>query len=425
MSTFAHLNLSHLHGIGLIPLAHAGEEHPAWHEAAKPADMPSVVPPPPPVFDSLREELGLPADICNRFLWGRCRYKRCRYVHDVEAAASFAALAQASASSSLSRSMASSSRAAVPPPPEELLSGDVGKVPPSSSKSWRSVDFLLRGESVNRNPYLKQFASSSWLPELLAAPESRSLFSIRGGSLRKELTEAFSLLHACKRGLAKLRGVGEHAAGQIPRSVISEATAQAVVVDLCCGKGFSSLVLALSMPKARIVALDKNPNMDLSHFCLAPNLSFEELDLVAPGVAEAWLDRVAKEATAAGLPLLVIGMHLCGSLSSRAAEIFGSLSAPPAAGACLVLVPCCLDGRRPFFKAQAKRLHLDPHRFWCMSLLLDLRDAGGREGVEQAAEEEICRREILIDDDVLSAKNTFLVATRRRVAGSVCAAAAA
>ena len=37
--------------------------------------------------------------------------------------------------------------------------------------------------------------------------------------------------------------------------------------------------------------------------------SFKELDLVAPGVAEAWLRRVAQDAAAAGLPLLVIGVQ--------------------------------------------------------------------------------------------------------------------
>eukprot|EP00927_Polykrikos_kofoidii_P032252 TRINITY_DN27536_c0_g1_i1.p1 TRINITY_DN27536_c0_g1~~TRINITY_DN27536_c0_g1_i1.p1 ORF type:complete len:502 (+),score=68.40 TRINITY_DN27536_c0_g1_i1:214-1506(+) len=385
----------------------------------------------------------MPFGPCTRFLWGRCRNKNCRYEHDVEAASANAAKAAALKSIPDSRSTASSrgvwEKAKKANDAKDDDGHAVSSTSPSLSESWRSVDFLLRGESVRKNPYLEEFASSPWLPTLLAAPECRNLFNIKGRSLRKELTEAYGVLRACMRGLRKLREhttrvIGGNIRAGVDDAVVAEDKAfveggndrigvdfdesgvvsaahaavsvavHAVVVDLCCGKGFSSLLLALSLPQARILAVDKNRSMDLTHFRLAPNLDFEELDIIAPGAAEARLKAAAIEADTLGVPLLIVGMHLCGALSARAAALFTSLPSPPVNGMCLVLVPCCLDGRRPKVKSLARRLRIDPYRYWCTSLLFEVHGADGPRSHT--------RRELLVDDNVLSAKNTFIVASR-------------
>jgi len=260
------------------------------------------------------------------------------------------------------------------------------------------VDFLLRGESVHNNPYLQEFARAPWLAQVLEAPECQSLLAVRGKSLRKELSEAFGALAACRRALAKLGRQGSDGAG-------------VKVVDLCCGKGFGSLVLSLSMPRAQILAVDKNPDMELAHFRGRSNLRFLELDVTLPdagarvqaALAESEGPALSEGGLAGGEDadacetevLLFVGIHLCGALSCHAARLYREAPGPTA----LVLSPCCLDGRRVAVKRHAKLLKVDPHLYWCLTLLFGEVPSSG------------CRRELFIDHDVLSAKNTFLLAT--------------
>ena len=69
--------------------------------------------------------------------------------------------------------------------------------------------------------------------------------------------------------------------------------------------------------------------MDLAHFRLADNLSYNELDVMSPAAVE-WLAEVEARARDRGSPLLVVGVHLCGLLSMRAISLFSKLAAPAA-----------------------------------------------------------------------------------------------
>lgn len=250
----------------------------------------------------------------------------------------------------------------------------------SANKMPASIRYLLDGESVQRNPYLKEFSGAPWLPRLLAAPACSRLFNVQGKRLRKELTEAFGLLHACKRALKKLQESLEstHDEG---RGV--------TIVDLCCGKGFSSLVLACSMPQANVLAVDRNAKMDLSHFNVCENLRFQHMDLESPKLA------TDLAATLDGSSLvLLVGVHLCGMLSIYATRLFKQMTCPSA----LILVPCCLDKRLPGIKERARRLRLNPYTYWCLTLLME--------------ELPICRRELLQDDDVWSERNSFILGVK-------------
>ena len=66
--------------------------------------------------------------------------------------------------------------------------------PKPPSESWRAIDFLLQGESVKFNPYLKRFASSSYLSTLLNDPSLDSMWRRKSKELRKELIEAYVLI---------------------------------------------------------------------------------------------------------------------------------------------------------------------------------------------------------------------------------------
>ena len=59
----------------------------------------------------------------------------------------------------------------------------------------------------------------------------------------------------------------------------------ATVVDLCSGKGFFSLVLALEYPRLRVIAVDSNAAIKTGHFGLLPNLSFLRADITSAAFA--------------------------------------------------------------------------------------------------------------------------------------------
>ena len=143
---------------------------------------------------------------------------------------------------------------------------------------------------------------------------------------------------------------------------------------------------------ARVVAVDRNRAMELAHFKLASNLSFHEIDLMSSAAAD-WLADVEAEARTREAPLLVVGVHLCGLLCLRATSLFSRLAAPAA----MVLVPCCLDKRLTAVKNTARRLHIDPYTYWCLTLLFSV---------------QCSRRELLLDDEVLSERNSFLLSVR-------------
>ena len=49
------------------------------------------------------------------------------------------------------------------------------------------------------------------------------------------------------------------------------------LLDVCSGKGMTALCLALEFPRARVVMLDSNGDMDLAHCRAVPNLRFEQV----------------------------------------------------------------------------------------------------------------------------------------------------
>ena len=109
----------------------------------------------------------------------------------------------------------------------------------------------------------------------------------------------------------------------------------AVLLDVCSGKGLTAVLLSFLLPEASIILFDSNPDMDLAHVAVRPNLRFEPLDLFAVGAL-----RTVDAAAATGSACVAIGTHLCGALSPRLIDL--ALRAPAVHG--LVLSPCCLRG---------------------------------------------------------------------------------
>lgn len=327
---------------------------------------------PPPTLNG-DQETAEDRGPCLRFAAGKCRRgSRCRFFHDQSLrAAPFIPMSRSVTSAGGEEGAAK----AIAEKGQEFEGVD------AKSSSWRSIDWMLRGESIKIQPYLKAFAEAPWLPELLDRRGCTSLFNKRGKNLRKEVTEAFGMVNAARRALAKV-GTAQNNDG-------------VVVIDACCGKGFGSLVLAQMMPDSIVHAVDSNTHMDLSHFREQMNIRFHEVDLFSAKAVELTTSAAA-EARTRGSPVLFVGTHLCGALSPRVIELFLGVVGPAA----LVLAPCCLDRKMPGAKLAAKRLRISPQSYWCQSLLQSIPLGETR------------RRELLIDDDVLSEQNTFILAAK-------------
>lgn len=206
----------------------------------------------------------------------------------------------------------------------------------------RSVEFLLEGASVRTNRHLQRFARAPYLERLLNDPSCNGLLSRKSQSLRKELSEAYAVLEQLEASIG-----GHQSAG---RELVA-------VVDLCCGKGFASLILACEFPNAQILGLDFDRRIDRQHAAAATNLHFVHRDIfdhALEGDLATWLaDHGARGGVCAA-----VGMHLCGALSPRAIHLFGAV---PALDICIV-APCCLDRRFDGqLKMQAKQLQVDPY----------------------------------------------------------------
>lgn len=158
----------------------------------------------------------------------------------------------------------------------------------------------------------------------------------------------------------------------------------ASIVDLCCGKGFLSLVLACEFPDAHVLGLDFDARIDTGHAAAAPNLAFVRRDLFADEL-EAELDAVlaAHGAGVEGALCVAVGMHLCGRLSPRAVRLFGVLGALDL----IILAPCCLDAKFDgALKLRARQLQVDPYECKVAQLTELLRELGAHvETVRDAA----------------------------------------
>ena len=134
---------------------------------------------------------------------------------------------------------------------------------------------------------------------------------------------------------------------------------RATVVDLCCGKGYLSMFLAELLPPERVrgcVLVDKAwPRHDIRHDTPAdrhinPEHIWGYRDAWPLPLATSALDlkkRCSRKRLGERLgdgdgddAVLLLGVHLCGTLSLRACELFNDNDA----AALLVLKPCCLPG---------------------------------------------------------------------------------
>ena len=174
---------------------------------------------------------------------------------------------------------------------------------------------------VGDSAHLASLLAAPWLERALEDDRTRRLFAGNSKAVRKEATEAWAVIGQVRHVLREL-GLPTDGAG-------------ATLLDVCSGKGMTALCLAMEFPRARVVMLDSNGDMDLGHCRAVDNLRFEQVDLFARDAADA-LTACAR----GGRGCIAIGMHLCGALAPRLLTLAARCQAVDAAVVC----PCCLKG---------------------------------------------------------------------------------
>jgi hypothetical protein len=230
---------------------------------------------------------------------------------------------------------------------------------------------------VDLSPYLQRFMEEPFLEEMLNDDRLRQLLSMR--KAHKEITEAYAVAN-------KVLAIAKQLAGSEFESTTGKGF---VVLDVCSGRGVSAVLMSFLLPDARIVMLDADGGMDLSHVSARPNLSFVPFDLFSGDAPSTITGLVG------GDRCIAYGVHLCGALSPRLATLSCRLSCIEA----LVLCPCCLRGSlgRAVQKEAAKR-------------------GGGHvihypvlvETMADLCRQEFLNLEVVFDASVLSPKNGFI-----------------
>ena len=270
--------------------------------------------------------------------------------------------------------------------------------------AWRTVQWLeARSGTARTNSYLREaLQSRAWALLSGGDPAFRSLANVKSRTLKKEITEAVAAAKAVERLLWK---VGSPEA----RRAAADGEGLAIV-DVGAAKGWCSLFLASRFPAARITMVDKDRGLNLEHLAALPNVSFTLLDVYRNDAAAVLRGLFG----AAGVQVL-LGIHLCGPLSIRAADLFKD-ELPDCTA--LVLAPCCLPKQRlPKAPRQdregfspvnfafglglckaAQRLQVCPYQLWATSLLFYFA--------------EFPRKELVADEFVLSSRNRLILVLR-------------
>ena len=265
-----------------------------------------------------------------------------------------------------------------------------------------------------------------WASRVLSDPRLRRLFA--GKKAHKEVTEAFAAAAKTRALIAALDATSDDQA--------SVDGAGWTIFDACSGKGVAAILYSFWFPRAKIVMLDADGAMDLTHVRARANVTFRHVDLYGESVVEAIRDECGdgdasdatsdatsdttsdvcgrSERSARGGAILV-GVHLCGALSPRLIDLAFGLDEIRG----LVLCPCCVKG----------------------TLGRDCVRSGKERGVGAYVVlcetfRALCEREICIgggdrgggfvriaaDEDVMSPVNCFITVAKPHGGGGLCEA---
>jgi hypothetical protein len=203
------------------------------------------------------------------------------------------------------------------------------------------IDYLI-DDIDNKSGYVKEWIDEPFMNKMRADPSFRRL--LNHNKLEKEMNESYMVYQQTKNLLKK---IGKSADDD-----------DIVIFDVCSGKGFTSVLLSLHFPKARIYMIDKCTKMNLEHLTSLPQVTFENFNVTKSDMLKFVNDR------AQGKFGLFLGVHLCGGLSVRFIDIYNRCEYLRA----MVLSPCCLDKRNTKLLQLSKTTKIDNYQLWTTEL---------------------------------------------------------
>jgi hypothetical protein len=259
----------------------------------------------------------------------------------------------------------------------------------------------------NIHPHLMACLSQPFWEQIKHKPEFATMTN--HNSLAKELTEAWSSYLKVKKLIERAFSQNEPKKQNEENnsdiqddgkaSNASDLISGVNIFDICCGKGYTSFLLGMMhdhLPQIkRIYAIDKNQKMKMDHLQSLEMIKFKIFDVNSKQF-QAWLSR--KSTKDSSCKSVMLGVHLCGELS----ELFVSLYNKHENVMGMVLSPCCLPKRNKTAAEKAKRLKVNNYTYWSMHLH------------QMIAFSSQSTTELTRDDDVLSEKNAYITAYRRR-----------
>eukprot|EP01041_Mallomonas_annulata_P002220 gene2220-4315_t len=234
-----------------------------------------------------------------------------------------------------------------------------------------ALDFVIKNANLAEpgtyNEYITHFSGSPWVSSIRDV--CRVDYSVKQlmnhKSLKKEITETMGALCLAEQAARRLEDSDISIAGSplILLTRLRQLGQRLTIYDVCSGKGLSSFFATFFLPEARIVMIDFNAKIRLDHLKnpICTNISYEHMDIYKQTFYDFLLEDSKILPDNVGGISIVLGLHLCGTLSTRLTQIYNSISSL----SILVLSPCCMpkkgkrDGDMVFRFARPSKVNPD------------------------------------------------------------------
>lgn len=266
-----------------------------------------------------------------------------------------------------------------------------------------ALDFVLQNarsavDNGTINLYIQEFVNYSWITDVkrMADTDYSVKQLMNHKQLKKEISETIGSLCQVERAL-RGRCVDRTFGPLLSFEALKLNESKIKFYDVCSGKGLTSFFLAFLFPSVQIVMVDFNANIRLDHLRSdrLKNVSYEHLDIHS----SAFEDFLLQDTKSTAINI-VIGIHLCGTLSTRLASLYNKL----ASISILLLSPCCIPKKGKGGKELMeiiRRTHWDSYNYWCLTIFFAIN------GFESS-------KDMIHDPLILSEKSKVIWAARKQ-----------
>ncbi|EDQ90867.1 uncharacterized protein MONBRDRAFT_6796 [Monosiga brevicollis MX1] len=234
--------------------------------------------------------------------------------------------------------------------------------------------YFYQDIAQDTHPYVQQYRHLKAADALVAKAGYHRLGN--KAHLRKEISESLSIYNALT-DLLQTRSI---------------TWSDLCVIDLCAGCSLTTVIIGEEHPETRVLAIDRMSEYLVPHF--QDNMSYHRHDIMH----DDFLSAMAAQCQGRK-HCVVIGMHLCGTLSVRAIDL--AVALPTCLG--LILSPCCMPTKKSELNVTREQVFdndTDRYAFWCRWLTARMTDAG------------FVEPRLWIDEQILSDRNALILGTR-------------